>query len=66
MSLSKLVSLSTKGVQLLRRITCRVRQDIEQEERWMSVVEIAQHLGVQQETVYTWIEEKGHLAIQRQ
>jgi excisionase family DNA binding protein len=32
---------------------------MDQEERWLSVIEIAQHLGVQQETVYTWIALKG-------
>ena len=32
---------------------------MDQEERWLSVVEIAQHLGVQQETVYTWIAQKA-------
>ncbi len=32
---------------------------MDQEERWLSVIEISQHLGVQQETVYTWIAEKS-------
>ena len=28
-------------------------------ERWFSVPEIAEHVGVKQETVYTWIAQKG-------
>lgn len=28
-------------------------------ERWMSVAEIAEHLGIRRETVYKWIERKG-------
>lgn len=28
-------------------------------ERWMSVQEIAQHLGIKQDTVYLWIRDKG-------
>ena len=29
------------------------------EDRWLSVVEIAEHLGVVKDSVYRWIEEKG-------
>ncbi len=29
------------------------------EDRWYSVDEIAQHLGVQRETVYSWISKRG-------
>ena len=29
------------------------------EERWFSVDEIAEHLGVSKDTVYTWITAKG-------
>lgn len=32
---------------------------MDQKERWLSVIEIAQHLGVQQEIVYTWIAQKS-------
>jgi len=32
---------------------------MEQAQRWLSVPEIAQHLGVKEETVYTWIAQKG-------
>ncbi len=28
-------------------------------DRWLSVDEIAEHLGIQQETVYMWIVQKG-------
>ncbi len=28
------------------------------DERWVSVAEIAEHLGVSKDTVYTWIETK--------
>ena len=28
-------------------------------ERWLSVKEIAKHLGINQETVYTWIARKN-------
>ncbi|ASQ91717.1 transcriptional regulator [Prosthecochloris sp. GSB1] len=28
-------------------------------DRWLSVDEIASHLGVNRETVYRWIEDKG-------
>jgi len=28
-------------------------------ERWLSVAEIAEHLGVKRDTVYKWIERKG-------
>lgn len=28
-------------------------------DRWLSVDEIAGHLGIQRETVYTWIAQKG-------
>lgn len=33
---------------------------MEQPERWLSVVEIAEHLGISKETVYRWIE-KGKI-----
>jgi excisionase family DNA binding protein len=29
------------------------------EDRWLSVPEIAEHIGIKQETVYTWIAQKG-------
>ena len=29
------------------------------EDRWLSVEEIAAHLGIKRETVYTWIDTKG-------
>lgn len=29
------------------------------EDRWLSVQEIAKHLGVSRDTVYTWVNEKG-------
>ena len=29
------------------------------DDRWLSVHEIAAHIGVKQETVYTWISKKG-------
>ena len=28
-------------------------------DRWLSVGEIAEHLGVSRDTVYTWVNEKG-------
>ncbi|MBU4201396.1 MAG: helix-turn-helix domain-containing protein [Verrucomicrobia bacterium] len=28
-------------------------------DRWLSVEEIAEHLGVSRDTVYTWVSEKG-------
>ena len=28
-------------------------------DRWLSVEEIAEHLGVSRDTVYTWVNEKG-------
>lgn len=28
-------------------------------ERWLSVDEIATHLGVERETIYNWIEKRG-------
>ena len=28
-------------------------------DRWLSVAEIAEHLGVSRDTVYTWVNEKG-------
>ena len=28
-------------------------------DRWLSVEEIAKHLGVSRDTVYTWVNEKG-------
>ena len=28
-------------------------------ERWLSVDEIAEHLGVSKDTVYTWVNERG-------
>lgn len=28
-------------------------------ERWMSVAEIAEYLGVKRDTIYKWIERKG-------
>ncbi len=31
----------------------------EQAERWMSVREIADHLGIKQDTVYLWLRDKG-------
>ena len=30
-----------------------------QEQRWLSVAEIAEHIGIKQETVYTWVAQKG-------
>ncbi len=30
-----------------------------EKERWLSIHEIAAHIGVKQETVYTWIAKKG-------
>lgn len=33
---------------------------MEQPERWLSVVEIAEHLGISKETVYRWLE-KGKI-----
>ena len=32
---------------------------MEREERWLSVPEIAEHIGIKQETVYTWIAQKA-------
>lgn len=32
-------------------------QQIEINDRWMSVVEIAQYLGVSKETIYRWVEQ---------
>ena len=32
---------------------------MDREERWLSVPEIAEHIGIKQETVYTWIAQKG-------
>ena len=29
------------------------------QERWLSVLEIAAHLGVNRDTIYKWIERKG-------
>ncbi len=29
------------------------------EERWLSAVEIAEHLGIAKDTVYRWIESRG-------
>ena len=29
------------------------------ETRWVSVDEIAEHLGVRRETIYNWIEKRG-------
>ena len=31
---------------------------MEQPERWLSVVEIAEHLGISKETVYRWLEKR--------
>ena len=31
---------------------------MDQPERWMSVIEIAEHLGVSKETVYRWLEKE--------
>ena len=31
----------------------------ENSDRWLSISEIAQHLGVSNDTVYKWIENKG-------
>ncbi len=31
---------------------------LENSERWMSVGEIAKHLGISKETVYRWVEKK--------
>lgn len=31
-------------------------------DRWLSVEEIAEHLGVSRDTVYTWVNEKGNLS----
>lgn len=28
-------------------------------DRWLSVEEIAEHLGISRDTVYTWVNEKG-------
>ncbi len=28
-------------------------------DRWLSVEEIAEHLGVSRDTVYTWVNERG-------
>ena len=33
---------------------------MDQPERWLSVVEIAEHLGISKETVYRWLE-KGKI-----
>jgi excisionase family DNA binding protein len=33
---------------------------MEQPERWLSVVEIAEHLGISKETVYRWLD-KGKI-----
>lgn len=32
-------------------------------ERWLSVEEIAAHLGVSKETIYRWLEKDGHRRI---
>ncbi len=32
---------------------------MQQQERWLSVDEVADYLGVQPDTVYTWISKKG-------
>lgn len=29
------------------------------DERWLSAVEIAEHLGIAKDTVYRWIEKRG-------
>ena len=31
-------------------------------DRWLSVEDIAEHLGVSRDTVYTWVNEKGMAA----
>jgi excisionase family DNA binding protein len=35
------------------------QETMQNQERWLSVEEIAAHLGVQRETVYKWIQRKG-------
>ena len=32
---------------------------MDQEQRWLSAPEIAKHIGIKQETVYTWIAQRG-------
>jgi excisionase family DNA binding protein len=34
-------------------------KDVRVSDRWLSVEEIAAHLGVSRDTVYTWVNEKG-------
>ena len=44
-------------MQLLQSHRARVKR-IEESERWLSVDEIASHLGVSKDTVYTWLAKK--------
>ena len=36
-----------------------VRRRMDRQERWLSVAEIAEHIGIKQETVYTWVAQQG-------
>jgi excisionase family DNA binding protein len=56
--------LSLSFLVFLRRIPYLLgliiwRPSMKDDDRWLSVQEIAKHLGAKQETVYVWIREKG-------
>lgn len=40
-------------------ILWRSQWDIQMEDRWFSVDEIAEYLGVAKDTIYTWVASKG-------
>ena len=46
---------------MLRRIPKRIPQALEphMDDRWLSVDEIADYLGVAKDTIYTWVTSKG-------
>ena len=46
---------------MLRRIPNRILQALEphMDDRWLSVDEIADYLGVAKDTIYTWVTSKG-------
>ena len=53
-----MVILDTKAMEVQvsdRRAVAKFHRN---EDRWLSVQEIAKHLGVSRDTVYTWVNEK--------
>ena len=51
-------SLSRKTSTVPRMVRAPVRLEAVLEDRWLSVDEIAAHLGIKRDTVYKWISER--------